>query len=292
VYPAEFAYVRPGTLDAALRALRDGDGLAKPLAGGQSLLPMMKLRLAAPEVLVDLRDLAELRGVTEDADGLRVGAFTTYRELRACPAVAAVFPVLRDALDVLADPQVRARGTVGGSIAHADPTADLPPVLLALDAVVDVVSLRGRRSVSLDGFLVGVFTTDLADDEIVLGVRLPRPPGGAAGSYAKFEQQASHFALCGVAAQLALVDGVVGSAAVAVTGVTSRATRLRGVERALVGRVPDAATVAAAADLAADGLEALDDVHASAAFRLHLATVLARRALTTAVSRCRAEESR
>lgn len=289
MFPADFAYARAGSLEHALdllgQARADGEE-AKLLAGGQSLLPLMKLRLAAPQALIDIGGLAELAGVTNGgAGGTTIGALTTYRALARDPLIAGRLPAMTDALAVLADPQVRARGTIGGAVAHGDPAADLPAVLLALDAQVEITA-RGvaPRVTPLDGFLRGVFATDLADDEIVTAITLP--PGDAAGSaYEKFEQPASHLPLAGVCAVVTVEDELIASARVAVTGVASRSFRAAGSERALVSAPADHDSVAAAAACVADGVRPLSDQHASGPFRLHLAQVLTRRALTRALAR-------
>lgn len=262
----------------------------KVLAGGQSLLPMMKLRLATPGVLLDIGGLRpELGAVSVEAGGgARFGALATYRSLLSDPAVALRYPAMTDALRVLADPQVRARGTVGGAVAHADPAADLPAVLLALDASVVLARSSGTRTVGLDDFLLGVYETDLAEDELVTGVSVgPAAAGASHGqAYEKFEQPASHLPLAGVCALVWLADGVISRARLAVTGVAGRAFLAAAAEAALTGQEPaDAVLDAAAALIGADAPRPLADIHASGPFRVHLASVLARRALRRAVSR-------
>src|SRR5215469_16078882 len=286
MFPADFAYARARSLDDALDLLAAAHAAgeeAKLLAGGQSLLPMMKLRLAAPETLIDIGGLAELAGVTTGPAGLTIGALTTYRALQQEPRIGGALPAMTDALAVLADQQVRARGTVGGCVAHGDPAADLPAVLLALAASVTLTSQHGTRTVPLDDFLQGVFATDLAADEVVTAVTLPPAPPGQA--YEKFEQPASHLPLAGVCAVVAMSDGVITSAGVAVTGVAGRAFRALDSERSLASARPTAAVIEAAASQVAAGVRALSDQHASGPFRLHLAEVLARRALTRAIER-------
>ena len=287
MFPADFGYVRAGSLAQALDLLTEAaeaDEDAKLLAGGQSLLPMMKLRLATPQTLIDIGGLAELTGVTVDASGTTViGALSTYRALQRDPHIAAAYPAMTDALAVLADQQVRARGTIGGCVAHGDPAADLPAVLLALAASVTLTSRHGTRTVPLDDFLQGVFATDLAPDEVVTAITVPAAPPGQA--YEKFEQPASHLPLAGVCAVVAVTDGVITSAGVAVTGVAGRAFRALDTERSLASARPTAAVLEAAAAQVSSGVRPLSDQHASGPFRLHLAQVLARRALTQAVER-------
>ena len=287
MFPADFGYVRAGSLAQALDLLTEAaeaDEDAKLLAGGQSLLPMMKLRLATPQTLIDIGGLAELTGVTVDASGTTViGALSTYRALQRDPHIAAAYPAMTDALAVLADQQVRARGTVGGCVAHGDPAADLPAVLLAEDAAITLAGPDGTRRTPLDSFLQGVFATDLAPDEVVTAITVPAAPPGQA--YEKFEQPASHLPLAGVCAVVAVTDGVITSAGVAVTGVAGRAFRALDTERSLASARPTAAVIEAAASQVASGVRPLSDQHASGPFRLHLAQVLARRALTQAVER-------
>lgn len=293
MFPADFGYVRAESLAQALALLEeaadsDEDGDVKLLAGGQSLLPLMKLRLAAPSTLIDIGGMPELTGVTTDPDGTTViKALTTYRALQRDPLATARFPALSDALAVLADQQVRARGTVGGCVAHGDPAADLPAVLLAEDATITLTGPRGTRRTPLDSFLRGVFATDLATDEIVTAITLPAPPGrGRTGSaYEKFEQPASHLPLAGVCAVVTMEDGVITSARVAITGVAGRAFRALDTERMLASVAPSGTAIEAAASQVASGVSPLSDQHASGPFRLHLAEVLTTRALRRAVRR-------
>lgn len=285
MYPADFAYVRPDDLGGVFTALREGGDQAKVIAGGQSLLPMMKLRLATPAVLVDLAGAAELRGRFGLDSAVRIGALTTYRELQRSGRLLDLLPGLGDTLSVIADPQVRARGTIGGAVAHGDPTADLPALLLALDARVRVSSPRGERVIELADFLTGVFTTDLADDEIVTAVDVPVPPPGTGAAYEKFEQPASHLALCGVAAAVTVENARVVRARVAMTGVTSSPRRLPRVEELLLDGTPGGALLDEAARVAVAGVTPLEDLHASAAYRLQLLKLATRQAAGVALTR-------
>jgi aerobic carbon-monoxide dehydrogenase medium subunit len=289
MFPADFGYARADCLDHALSLLAESAAAgtdAKLLAGGQSLLPLMKLRLATPQTLIDIGGLTELSGVASDARTTTIRALTTYRALQHDPHIAAGFPAMTDALAVLADQQVRARGTIGGCVAHGDPAADLPAVLLALDAEVLITATSGTRTSTLDDFLRGIFVTDLAADEIVTAIILPALPPGAAGSaYEKFEQPASHLPLAGVCAAVTMEDEVITSARVAVTGVASRPFRALHAERSLVSAPPAPSSLDAAAALVAEGVRPLSDQHASGPFRLHLAQVLAGRALRRAAGR-------
>jgi carbon-monoxide dehydrogenase medium subunit len=292
MFPADFGYVRAESLPHALELLAsaaaEGED-AKILAGGQSLLPMMKLRLATPETLIDIGGIPDLVGVTAragtpaQAGTTVIGAGTTYRDLQRHPLITATFPGIADALNVLADQQVRARGTIGGCVAHGDPAADLPAVLLALDAELTVVGPERTRTVSLDAFLTGLFTTDLAADEIVTAITLPAAPPGQA--YEKFEQPASHLPLAGVCAVVAIEDGTVTSAKVAVTGIAPRPFRAPSAERSLLTAPLTPPLLDAVAAQVIEGVRPLSDQHASGPYRLRLAEVLARRALDRAVER-------
>jgi aerobic carbon-monoxide dehydrogenase medium subunit len=288
MFPADFAYVRADSLRHALALLDEAVATgedAKLLAGGQSLLPLMKLRLATPETLIDIGGIPGLAGVTQDAatGATVIGALTTYRALQRDPLITARFPAMTDALAVLADQQVRARGTIGGCVAHGDPAADMPAVLLALDARVTIAGRAGTRALPLGDFLRDVFTTDLGPDEIVTAVTLPAAELGQA--YAKFEQPASHLPLAGVCAVIELKGEAVTSAKVAVTGVASRVFRALSAERSLQSPLLTPAVLDVAAAAVATGVQPLSDQHASGPFRLHLATVLARRALEKAAER-------
>jgi carbon-monoxide dehydrogenase medium subunit len=314
MFPADFAYARARSLDEALDLLDEAAEAgqeAKLIAGGQSLLPMMKLRLAVPQVLIDIAGLAELKGGPRYGYTHAIGALTTYRQLgrqrclagdgaptavNGVPSLDAGVPALADALAVLADPQVRARGTIGGAVAHGDPAADLPAVLLALNAEVIVASREGRREVTLDDFLQGVYATDLAEDEIVTHVRV-HITDAQGSAYEKFPHPASHLPLAGVCALVRLGDGVIARAAIAVTGISPRPYRAREAERLLTGAPPAPDALAAAAARVTrteDGQEVslLGDQHASGIYRAHLAEVLTHRALATALARARAATAR
>jgi carbon-monoxide dehydrogenase medium subunit len=311
MFPADFTYARARSLDEALDLLdqaAEAGEEAKLIAGGQSLLPMMKLRLAVPQVLIDIADLEELRtgGCSGQGSGFNVliGALTTYRQLsrdrfyrEGLPVDhdghrgrVGIVPALTDALAVLADPQVRARGTIGGAVAHGDPAADLPPVLLALNAQVTLASRAGRREILLDDFLQGIYATDLAEDEIITHVRI-RTQDARGSAYEKFPHPASHLPLAGVCAVVRLKDGLIDGAEVAVTGISPRPYRAHATERLLVGADPAPDSVAAAAAQVAEDVHLLGDQHASGPYRAHLAEVLTRRALAKAIVRGRMAHS-
>lgn len=281
--PAAFEYRRATSLDDALQAIAGGE--AKVLAGGMSLLPLMKLRLASPGTLVDIGRLTELKGVRRLDDGrLAIGALTTYAELLDSPAKH--YGLLRDALPIIGDVQVRNRGTVGGSIAHADPASDLPACLLALDAELVARSASGERTIPVDGFLEGAFTTGLQPDEILTEIRLPGPRDDAGSAYVSLQNKASGYAMVGVAVVVFSGDGhAIASANVALTGVGEVAYRARAVEAALAGSDGSAAGIAAAAEHATEGITVNDDIHADRAYRTRMAAVYTRRALEATLAR-------
>ena len=286
--PAAFEYERATSLEEALALLRDHGGNAKVLAGGHSLLPLMKLRLARPERLIDIGRIAELRGVRPAADGgVSIGALTTYADLLE-DATIGRFGVFADALPRIGDQQVRNRGTIGGSVAHADPAADLAPVLLALDATVVVRSAaRGERQIAIDGFFEGAFTSALAEDELLTEIRLPAPSGRVGSAYHALEQQASGYPIAGVAVVLGALGAPV---RVAVTGVGDRPYRATGVEANLAsvlasGGELDAAAIERAVAPITDGIEVNGDIHADPEYRAAMARVMAARAVELARAR-------
>ena len=293
--PAKFEYVAPASLEEALAALAEHGDDAKIIAGGQSLLPLMKLRLARPERLIDIARLGELRGIRElpgdsrespgrERGGLAIGALTTYAELLDDPTIGR-FGVFVDALSRIGDVQVRNRGTIGGSIAHADPAADLPAVLLALDAVVVARSAgRGEREIAMDEFLEGAFTTVLAEDELLTEIRLPGPSGSVGSAYEALEQQASGYPIAGVAVVLGDVVRV------AVTGVGDRAYRAAVVEANLAsvlapGAALDDAALEGIVAPITDGIDVNGDLHADPEYRAAMARVMAKRAIARARAR-------
>lgn len=290
--PAPFAYSRVASLDEALDLLRRGGEEVKVVAGGQSLLPLMKLRLARPERLIDIDRLEALRGIRQLADGrLGIGALTTYTELLESPAAMA-FAVVADALPTIGDVQVRNRGTIGGAVVHADPASDLPAVLLALDAELVVRSAeRGERVLPIADALIGPFTTALEPDELLVEIRLPRASGRYGSAYRKLAQRASGFAIAGVAAVLgqhdASPDGAFDDIRIAVTGVGEQPYRASAAEAALAGTACDAAAVAAAVTLVCDGIEVGGDIHADREYRAAMARVIAGRAIEAARERLR-----
>lgn len=285
MFPAKFAYVAPTSVDEAVRLLAEGNGDAKILAGGHSLIPLLKLRLAQPSTLIDIGRIAGLRFIRREDGELRIGAMATYRDLLASAEVREGLPVLVDAANQIGDVQVRARGTLVGSLVHADPAGDMPAVALALGGTVVAQGPRGVREIAIDEFFVDMLTTQLAEDEIATEVRLPLLADGTRAAYEKFDQPASHYALTGVCAVVTLAEGGRGieSARIAITGVGPKAYRAESVESALAGTSIEEAAVKAACESAADGVDVQGDIHASAEYRAHLARVLARRAVLRAV---------
>jgi aerobic carbon-monoxide dehydrogenase medium subunit len=284
MYPAQFEYVAPESLDEAIKLLAESGGEAKVLAGGHSLLPAMKLRLAQPGKLIDLRKVPGLNEIKVDANGTTIGAMVTHADVARSPEIQRALPALAEAAAVVGDLQVRNRGTLGGSLAHADPAGDPPAPFLALDGSVVVKGPNGERTIPGTEFFIDILTTALAEDEIVTAVTFPTLAPGTGTAYVKFDHPASHYALTGVAAAVKLgSDGNVESVKVGVTGVGPKAYRATAVEEALVGKGADA--IADAASHAADGIDCNDDIHASAEYRAHLATVFTRRALQAAFER-------
>lgn len=278
--PATFEYVRPATVDEAVTALADDD--AKVLAGGQSLIPLLRLRLAAPTVLVDLGGIGELRSVRDDGDALLIGSMTTYAALLRDPLVARHAPLLAQATATVGDRQVRHLGTLGGALSHADPAGDLPAVAVALGATMEVTGPGGRRSVPADDFFVDYLTTALSPDEVLTAVRVPKLEGWFS-HYEKFNRVAQGWALVGVAALVRRDNGGIGEARVALTNMGPTPVRARAVESALAGAAGDVrAAVAAAAAHAGEGTRPAGDLSASAEYRTHLARVLTERAVLRA----------
>lgn len=283
--PTSFDYVRAASLRDALTALAAGDG-SKAIAGGHSLLPIMKFRLAQPPRLVDISRLEELKGITENRRGARIGAGTTYRELLDSALLRERFPLIAEATEHIGDLQVRNRGTIGGSLAHADPVSDMPAVMLVLDATFNLRSKRGRRLVKAREFFQGPFTTALAEDELLIEVILPPLPSGAGTSYLSQENPASGYAIAAAAAVVARKRKTVSHAVVALTGVGETAFLVKSAE-GLIGSKGEPEPIAAAADRATDGIEVNGDLHAPSEYRRHLASVITRRALETALERAR-----
>ena len=279
--PASFDYVRPSTVDEAVQALAAAGEDAKVLAGGQSLLPVLRMRLAAPTTLVDLGRVAELRGVREEGDELVIGAMTTHYDVQRDALVASHAALLKEATDTVADPQIRHRGTLGGAIAHADPAGDLLAPVLALDASLVVAGPSGRRTVPAADFFRDLFTTALAPDELLVEVRVPKHTGWRA-HYEKFNRVAQAWSMVAVAVTVRTEADVIEEARVALTNMGSTPIRASGVESALVGVQASAESIAAAASHAAEGTNPPVDSNADVEYRRHLAEVLTGRAIAAA----------
>jgi carbon-monoxide dehydrogenase medium subunit len=280
VIPIAFDYQRATSIDDALAKLQAASG-AKLLAGGHSLVPLMKLRLSEPAVLIDLARIPGLSGVREKDGKIEIGAATTHREVAASPLLKRVCPVVADTAIEIGDPQVRNRGTLGGSLAHADPAADYPAAMLAVDAEIHIKGPQGWRTVKASDFFQGLFTVDLAPNEIIAGVQFA-PVKAAA--YAKLHQRASHFAIVGVAAAVDVKGGAFQSARVGLTGAGTHAVRLSAVEQALTGKPATKDTIASAAAVAALD-DVSSDIHASDEYRRAMIKVFTRRALEAALAR-------
>jgi carbon-monoxide dehydrogenase medium subunit len=289
--PAAFAYDRASTVDEALSLLMEHGADAKIIAGGQSLLPLMKLRLARPDRLIDIGRIDSLRGVRETPDGrLAIGALTTYAQLLEDRSVMGL-ALMADALPQIADVQVRNRGTIGGAIAHADPAADMPALLLALEAEVVARSAHhGERTIPIGEFFDGAFSTALAPDELLIEIRVMSPSGSYGSAYRMLEQPASGFAIAGVAAVVGRTGGgdgdvEVDDVRVAVTGVGDKPYRATSVENALRGTKLGSAAIGNAVGSITDGISVQGDIHADVAYRTAMAGVMARRALEAARER-------
>jgi aerobic carbon-monoxide dehydrogenase medium subunit len=280
--PAAFAYVRPSTVDDAVTALAAAGEDAKVLAGGQSLLPVLRLRLSYPSTLVDLGRIDSLQGIRDDGDTLVIGAMTTHDEVLRDPLVARHAPLLVQAAATVGDPQVRHVGTLGGSLSHADPAGDLPAVVLTLDASLDVVGPSGARTVAARDLFVDYLTTALAPDEVLTAVRVPKLGADWATHYEKFNRVAQAWAIVGVAAAVRRSNGSIAEARVGLTNMGSTPLRASAVEQALAGADASADAVRAASEHAAEGTHPASDLTGGADYREHLARVLTRRAVLVA----------
>lgn len=280
--PAPFEYARPTTVDEALQAMAAGGEDVKVLAGGQSLIPVMRLRLAAPETVVDLGRVTELRGVREDGDALVIGAMTTHSDVLADPLIRQHAPLIAQATETVADRQVRHRGTFGGALVHADPAGDLPAVALALDAEFVIAGLEGRRTVPARDFFVDYLTTAVGEGELLVEVRVPKLDGQWGMRYEKFNRVAQAWSIVAVAAAVRRENGHIAEARIGLTNMGPTPLRAAAVEAALAGADATPEAIAAAAAHAAEGTEPSNDLNAQADYRQHLATVLTRRAVTAA----------
>lgn len=283
--PAPFAYLAPETLDEALELLTLHGEEAKPLAGGQSLVPAMSFRLAQPAVLVDLGRIPGLTGIEETGEGLRIGAMTRQRAVERSPLVARLAPLVAETLPSVAHPQIRNRGTFGGSLAHADPAAELPAVARVLGARFRLVSNRGERWLDADDFFTGLFETALEPGELLCDVVLPSLPAGSGWAFEEMARRHGDYALVGVAATVRLARGSLVGARIGLLSVGEGPVRSVAAEKLLEGASPNASLFESAAAAVADSIDPPSDLHASADFRRHLAKVLTRRVLDRASAR-------
>jgi carbon-monoxide dehydrogenase medium subunit len=286
MYPVSFDYQTPSSVEEAIQLLSSHDGDAKILAGGHSLLPMLKLRLAQPPLLVDISRIPGLTVIAESDGGVRIGAMTTETAIQDSEIVKRHAPLLSETAAHIGDQQVRNRGTIGGTLAHCDPAADMTAAVLASGGVVSVMGPNGEREIGADDLFVDMMTTTIDPNEVLTSVWVPSIGPRTGWAYEKFANPASGYAIVGVAALITLAsDGSVGTARIAITGAGSKATRATGVESALQGHHPDDATIDAAAKHAVEGLTLIGDLHADETYRAHLATVMSQRALRRAVGR-------
>lgn len=287
MFPAKFDYYRANTVQEAVNLLQQHDD-AKVLAGGHSLIPAMKLRLAQPSVIIDIGRIADLAGVTRNNGSLRVGALSTHASISTSDTVKQNCAILAEAAGQVGDPAVRHKGTVGGNIAHADPASDLPAVVLALGGVIHTAGKGGERQINASDFFVDLLTTALQPDEILTAIEVPVLGANTGSCYVKFEHPASGYAVCGAAAVVTLAaDGTCQQASLCFNGVTATPHNASAVANALAGKSLDEATIAQAVDdnLAID--EPMGDIHASGPYRVQLAKVCAKRALMMAAERAR-----
>jgi len=281
--PPKFDYASPQTLEEALALLAQGQGEARPLAGGQSLMPVLAFRLAAPALLVDLRRVPGLDRIDIGAGGVRLGARVRWRDIERDARLATAAPLLAEAIGHVAHYQIRNRGTVGGSLAHADPAAELPGIAVACEATLEVASVRGQRRVPAGEFFVGALSTVLEPDELITALVLPPWPATRHAAFEELSRRRGDFAMAGVAVSFELdARQQVTAPRIAAIGAADRPLRLRGAEAALDGRALDSASIAAASVAAAAEVDPADDLHASAAYRRNLVGVLVERALARA----------
>jgi len=284
--PAAFDYHPATSVDEAIALLQQYGDEAKLLAGGHSLLPTMKLRLAQPGHIIDLGRISGPSYIREEDGAVAVGAMTKYVTIERSDVLKRYFALLPEGTAEIGDQQVRNLGTIGGSVAHSDPAADMPGIVLALKADILAQGPNGVRTIKADDFFMDLFQTALQPDEVITEIRFAKPPAHTGSAYTKLPNKASHYAVVGCAAVVSLDnDGTCTSASVVITGASVKPTRASSVEAALVGKKLDEATIADAASHAADGLELVSDIHGSKDYRAQMAAVMARRVITTAAER-------
>jgi carbon-monoxide dehydrogenase medium subunit len=285
VITAQFDYHAPRTLPEALKLLGEFGDEAKLLAGGHSLLPMMKARFAEPAHLIDLGKIPELKGIAEIGGEIHIGAMTTEHELLNSALLAKKIPLLVEGVSQIADPQVRYKGTIGGDISHGDPGNDHPALMLALDASFVLRSARGERMVKADGYFLGLYTTQIEPDEILTQIRLPMPAAGSGASYQKLKRKTGDFATAGAAVQMQTQGGKINQIRIALTNVAATARRAHAAEAALMGKALDASSMNEAARLAMSICEPMPDLRGNAAYKTAMCGEMTRRALMLAYQR-------
>jgi aerobic carbon-monoxide dehydrogenase medium subunit len=278
--PASFDYVRASSLAQTISLLQQDPDGSKLLAGGHTLIPTLKLRLASPALLIDIGGLEELKGI-ELADRIRIGALTTHAELLASEPLRKILPIYHQTAELISDPQVRNRGTIGGSLSNADPAADWPAVAIAVKAELELAGPAGRRHVAAKDFFIDIMTTALDPDEVLVALNIPRPKPGAQFRYRKIRHPASGYAVVGVAVALCLEDSIVSEATIGITGATGRAFAAEAASTHLIGKPLSSQTITSAALLASEQAECLSDHYASADYRKHLVKTEIIRALAS-----------
>jgi aerobic carbon-monoxide dehydrogenase medium subunit len=291
MFPAAFAYRSPASLDEALGLLAENGDEAKVMAGGQSLIPLLKLRLAAPSMVVDIGRVPGLLGIEAEGGGLKIGARTRHADVERDAGVRRSFPILSDAAPLISDPLIRNAGTVGGSLCHADPSGDWGAVMLALDAELVARSSNGERTIPAASFFDGPFTTTLRPDELLTGIRIPAPKGRSGGTYLKLERKVGDFATAAVAVQVELSNGHVGRAGIGLTSVGPTNVKAVDAENLLQGKEPSDEVIAEAARAAAAAAEPRSDVRGSADYKRDVVRVFVQRGLRTAVKRAREDRA-
>lgn len=288
--PAAFDYSSPKSLSEAISLLQQHGADAKILAGGQSLIPLMKLRMAAPKHVIDINGIGELSYIRESDGFLTIGALTREADVDASELIRGRYPLLADTASVIADPLVRNMATVGGNLAHADPANDHPATMLAINASVVATGPKGKRTIAITDFFTGIFTTSLAADEILTEIRIPAPPPGSGGAYLKVERKVGDFAAAAVAVQVTLDNGTFKEAGVGLTNVGPMPIKAVRAEAALRGKPANEATIEEAARIAAEESDPADDLRGSADYKRSLVRVLTARALRQAISRAKGEQ--
>jgi len=287
VIPGAFDYHSPTSLDEALSLLEQHSGDAKILAGGQSLIPAMRFRLAVPAILIDINRLADLRYIEERADHLAIGAMTLERSLEEAPVIRQSYSLLHDTAAVIADPLVRNMATVGGNIAHADPANDHPATMLAYNATVVAKGPQGERTIPVDDFFTGLFETAISDDEILTEIRIPKPAAGSGGAYTKLERKVGDYAISAAAVQIRLDGATIAEARIGLTNVSAVPMRATAAESALVGKAADAAVIEAAGQAAAAECDPSPDLRGSVDYKRDITRVMVKRSIQQAVARAK-----